>query len=92
MATNRIEKHLPHDTFTEVSYASFSQILGGRETEAGEEIGGFRLGSTVVLLFEAPESFEFTLTQNEKVCMGQSIGRLKSRNQEASQADADEKN
>ncbi|KAI8052510.1 phosphatidylserine decarboxylase-domain-containing protein [Syncephalis plumigaleata] len=77
LATNRVEKHLPYGTFTEASYASFSQILGGKVTKAGEEIGGFRLGSTIVLLFEAPESFEFTLTQNQKVLVGQSIGRLK---------------
>jgi phosphatidylserine decarboxylase len=41
----------------------------------GEEIGLFRLGSTVVLIFEAPENFEFTIQPYEKLIMGQKIGK-----------------
>lgn len=40
----------------------------------GEEMGGFKLGSTVILLFEAPEDFEFTVKPGETVRMGQAFG------------------
>lgn len=40
------------------------------------EIGTFNLGSTVVLLFEAPESFEFDVKVHQQVKLGQSLGRV----------------
>ncbi|GIQ79828.1 phosphatidylserine decarboxylase-related protein [Kipferlia bialata] len=42
----------------------------------GEKLGRFRLGSTVVLVFEAPDSFEFGLCPHQKMQMGQEIGRV----------------
>lgn len=36
------------------------------------------LGSTVVLVFEAPTDFEFTLEAGQKVTMGQPIGKIRS--------------
>lgn len=47
----------------------------------GEEIGKFNLGSTIVMLFEADENFEFTVTAGEKVKYGQVIGKHKKNNQ-----------
>lgn len=47
------------------------------EIERGEEVGLFRLGSTVVLIFEAPEDFEFTIRPYEKLMMGQKIGEFR---------------
>jgi phosphatidylserine decarboxylase len=78
-----LERHLPYGTFTEASYASFSSLLGGRPTKIGEEIGGFRLGSTVVLVFEAPKSFEFTVERNQYIKMGQALGRFRVESAEA---------
>ena len=40
----------------------------------GDHIGGFNLGSTIVLIFEAPKEFEFTTQPNQKVKIGQTIG------------------
>ncbi|TPX72889.1 phosphatidylserine decarboxylase [Spizellomyces sp. 'palustris'] len=43
----------------------------------GDQMGGFMLGSTVVLVFEAPTEFEFMLEAGQKVKVGQAIGKLK---------------
>lgn len=43
----------------------------------GEEIGYFTLGSSVVLVFEAKDDFEFIIKPGEKVKVGQKIGMHK---------------
>ena len=43
---------------------------------AGDQMGGFLLGSTIVLVFEAPESFTFDVQPGEKVRVGQALGRV----------------
>ena len=40
----------------------------------GEDFGEFNLGSTIVLIFEAPDNFEFDVTQSEKVLFGGQMG------------------
>ncbi|KAJ3156674.1 phosphatidylserine decarboxylase 1 [Geranomyces michiganensis] len=42
----------------------------------GEQMGGFKLGSTVVLVFEAPSTFEFTLEAGQKIRVGEPMGRF----------------
>eukprot|EP01135_Chromosphaera_perkinsii_P002343 Nk52_evm129s221 gene=Nk52_evmTU129s221 len=42
----------------------------------GERIGGFQLGSTVVLIFEAPKNFQFTVKPGQKLKYGEPIGSL----------------
>jgi len=42
--------------------------------EKGEELGLFRLGSTVVLIFEADENFQFTAKPYQKIKMGEPLG------------------
>ncbi|KAF8417110.1 phosphatidylserine decarboxylase-domain-containing protein [Tirmania nivea] len=65
----------------EASYASASKVLGGWPVRKGEEIGGFKLGSTVVLVFEAPggESaeeggFQWECRRGGKVKVGERLG------------------
>ena len=39
-------------------------------------MGGFCLGSTIVLVFEAPKEFQFKVRDGEKVRVGQALGDL----------------
>jgi len=42
----------------------------------GQEVGEFRMGSTVVLLFEAPKEFTFDVNVGQTIQMGQALGRI----------------
>ena len=40
----------------------------------GESFGEFNLGSTIVLIFEAPQNFKFDVKQTDKILFGNRLG------------------
>lgn len=60
----------PYHGFVEATYHHASRTLGGHALNRGEEMGGFQLGSSIVLVFEAPvgarQSFEVGWGEGER--------------------------
>lgn len=42
----------------------------------GDQLGEFNLGSTIVLIFEAPKNFTFNLNAGQKIHFGEAMGSL----------------
>lgn len=70
-------KKVKKSTCYEATYAKASKVLGGYPLTKGQEMGGFNLGSTVVLVFEAPKEFQFSVSAGEKVKVGQAMGSVR---------------
>lgn len=66
----------PLGTYTEAVYSAASPILDGQPLLKAQEMGGFCLGSTIVLVFEAPQNFTFTVKDGQKVKVGEPLGDL----------------
>ncbi|KAI9816653.1 MAG: phosphatidylserine decarboxylase 1 [Thelocarpon impressellum] len=67
--------------FAEATYEGASRLLGGHALKRGEEMGGFQLGSTVVIVFEAPASKEgerggwkWAVERGQRIKMGHAMG------------------
>lgn len=50
------------------------ELPEGTKLGKGELLGQFNMGSTVVLLFEAPADFKFNIKQGQKIRMGEPLG------------------
>ncbi|XP_071848651.1 phosphatidylserine decarboxylase proenzyme, mitochondrial-like isoform X2 [Apostichopus japonicus] len=66
-----------HDkSLRKVNPESKSPEKMGISLDKGAGIGEFNLGSTIVLIFEAPEDFRFNIEQGEKVKFGERLGSM----------------
>jgi phosphatidylserine decarboxylase len=91
-AEEAAERGEPYSGFAEASYTSASRVLGGHSLKRGEEMGGFQLGSTIVLVFEAPKGvrpsldegyvghrkggFKWNIEQGSRVKVGEALGAV----------------
>ena len=82
LRTNNISSRpLKEGGCSEASYSNASKILQGVPVRKGSDMGGFKLGSTIVLVFEAPGSkegeakgFQWACKRGGKVKVGESLG------------------
>lgn len=52
------------------------QLANEIELKKGELLGQFNMGSTIVLIFEAPKNFKFNLKTGQNIKLGEPIGNL----------------
>ncbi|XP_072455979.1 phosphatidylserine decarboxylase proenzyme, mitochondrial isoform X5 [Notamacropus eugenii] len=72
--------HTNSPRYSKGSYNDFSFITHsnkeGIPMRKGEHLGEFNLGSTIVLIFEAPKDFNFHLKPGQKIRFGEALGSL----------------
>lgn len=66
----KVGAHANKHEYDELVFSGKDQI----SLKKGELVGQFNMGSTIVLLFEAPKSFKFTIEAGQKIKMGESLG------------------
>ncbi|KRX24805.1 Succinate dehydrogenase [ubiquinone] flavoprotein subunit, mitochondrial [Trichinella nelsoni] len=70
LKTNK--KGMRHGSLSDLSYSP------GYDTEKGRKMGDFRLGSSVVLIFEAPADFHFSVSSGQRIKYGEMLGDINS--------------
>ncbi|XP_051829125.1 phosphatidylserine decarboxylase proenzyme, mitochondrial isoform X1 [Antechinus flavipes] len=72
--------HTNSPRYSKGSYNDFSFVTHsnkeGIPMRKGEHLGEFNLGSTIVLIFEAPKDFNFHLKPGQKIRFGEALGSL----------------
>jgi len=77
LRTNNLLRDKPDGSYAEATYTNSSTLLRGHALHVGEEMGGFSLGSTVILVFEAPKGRgKFCVEEKSKVKVGQAIFKV----------------
>ncbi|XP_053326240.1 phosphatidylserine decarboxylase proenzyme, mitochondrial isoform X3 [Spea bombifrons] len=66
--------------YSKGSHNDFSYVTNNNQEgivmRKGEQLGEFNLGSTIVLIFEAPKDFTFNLKPGQKIHFGEAVGSL----------------
>lgn len=77
----------PYLGYAEATYEAASPVLRGHALRRGEEMGGFQLGSTIVLVFEAPAAehdesgrhtggWQWSVEKGQRLKVGQALGHV----------------
>ena len=55
---------------------STGDVRQGMRLGRGQKLGTFQMGSSIVLIFEAPQEFDFCVEPGNKVKYGQPLGHI----------------
>eukprot|EP00871_Galdieria_phlegrea_P001408 jgi/Galph1/2268/GphlegSOOS_G930.1 len=69
--------HLEHSMLRVNSPSTLDDCAVEWNLNVGDMIGGFRFGSALLLIFAAPNNFEFSIIRGKKVRCGQPIGYVR---------------